>query len=313
LERLRRYSAPAVWGLLFVLILVLWWLGGWALPQYLAIGTTEKHGQFGDRFGAVNALFSALAFGGVLLALYLQWRDLQEQRDRLDRQNFETKFFQLLAIHNDIVTAIDLRGRGDAAVVATGRDCFRNFYDRKLKQAYCDVLARVVPHDVINVAYTDFFRRNRGDIGHYFQHLYHVLMFVDESSATEKKFYTDLLRAQLSTYEVALLFYHALSDSGHDLKPLVERYALLEHLSPDDLLAPAHANLYAEAAYGKLKAFAPSFDADLIYAFRRFPLRLSLAQSLPTQKPSDCPKKVCPTPCYKPPDVRRMPQRHEVR
>lgn len=48
---------------------------GWALfplAIYLAIRAWERRGQFGDAFGAVNALFSGLAFAGLFWALQLQ-------------------------------------------------------------------------------------------------------------------------------------------------------------------------------------------------------------------------------------------------
>ena len=49
----------------------------WLIPE---IGL---RGQFGDSFGAVNALFSGLAFAGLISALYLQRSELQLQREEL--------------------------------------------------------------------------------------------------------------------------------------------------------------------------------------------------------------------------------------
>ena len=46
-----------------------------------------------------------------------------------------------------------------------------------------------------------------------------------------KKFYAKTLRAQLSSQEVVLLMYNCLFDYGKDMKPLVEKYTLLKHLS----------------------------------------------------------------------------------
>jgi hypothetical protein len=43
----------------------------------------EDAGLFGDSFGAVNALFSALAFAAVFVALRLQRLDLEEQKKEL--------------------------------------------------------------------------------------------------------------------------------------------------------------------------------------------------------------------------------------
>jgi hypothetical protein len=43
----------------------------------------SKRGQFGDMFGAVNAFFTGLAFTGVVVAIYLQTRELALQRKEL--------------------------------------------------------------------------------------------------------------------------------------------------------------------------------------------------------------------------------------
>jgi uncharacterized membrane protein YccC len=43
----------------------------------------EKRGQAGDLFGSINALFSGLAFAGVIVAILLQREELQLQRDEL--------------------------------------------------------------------------------------------------------------------------------------------------------------------------------------------------------------------------------------
>lgn len=47
-------------------------------------------GQFGDMFGAVNALFSGLAFAGVIIAVILQKRELALQRRELIRLSRST-------------------------------------------------------------------------------------------------------------------------------------------------------------------------------------------------------------------------------
>jgi len=43
----------------------------------------EARGQFGDMFGAINALFSGLAFLGVVYAILLQKKELSLQREEL--------------------------------------------------------------------------------------------------------------------------------------------------------------------------------------------------------------------------------------
>lgn len=53
-------------------------------------GMAER-GQFGDLFGAVNALFSGLAFGGVIYAIFLQRNELSLQRRELELTRVELR------------------------------------------------------------------------------------------------------------------------------------------------------------------------------------------------------------------------------
>lgn len=57
----------------------------WALTFLLFFITeSSERGQFGDMFGAVNALFSGLAFAGLIITLILQKTELGLQRDELE-------------------------------------------------------------------------------------------------------------------------------------------------------------------------------------------------------------------------------------
>lgn len=57
-------------------------VGVWALSGYLLHANTDR-GTFGDMFGAVNALFSGLAFAGIIYTILLQRRELELQREEL--------------------------------------------------------------------------------------------------------------------------------------------------------------------------------------------------------------------------------------
>ena len=59
-----------------------------ALPIYLS---HEAKGQFGDSFGALNALFSGLAFAGIIYTIQLQRKELNYQREELRLTRFELK------------------------------------------------------------------------------------------------------------------------------------------------------------------------------------------------------------------------------
>ena len=101
-------------------------LGGILLSYCIAdkIGTSSdslnNRGLFGDSWGGVNALVSALAFAGVIVTLYLQNRDLNLQREemRLQReefarenetfkyQRFENLYYNMLNLQQKIVEGL---------------------------------------------------------------------------------------------------------------------------------------------------------------------------------------------------------------
>lgn len=245
----------------------------WGASGYFLYPESDR-GTFGDMFGAVNALFSGLAFAALIYTVLLQRYELSLQRKELEltraelqgqkqqmqaqaetlgAQRLENTFFQLLRVHNDIINAIDLVDP-QSKDVTKSRDCFRVFFKRyrNIFDPYVNEHPNEDALTQINSAYRLFYDRHQGEIGHYFRNLYHIIKFVKTSGIEEKKMYTNFVRAQLSSFELALLFYNCLSVMGRDkFKPLVEEFALLKTL-PDNLIInlTTHKPLYASSAFG---------------------------------------------------------------
>lgn len=70
--------------LLGIVVFVLWAFTPLATSWFAK--TPESAGETGDQFGSINALFSGLAFTGVVIAILLQREELQEQRRVLKLQ-----------------------------------------------------------------------------------------------------------------------------------------------------------------------------------------------------------------------------------
>jgi hypothetical protein len=64
---------------------------GVGVAVYFFLPDWPTRGQFGDLFGAVNALFSGLAFAGLIYAILLQREDLELQRKELEMTRQELK------------------------------------------------------------------------------------------------------------------------------------------------------------------------------------------------------------------------------
>lgn len=229
----------------------------------------ENWGAFGDFIGgSLNPFFSFLALIAILLTIIVQSRELnlstielsrsaaalKEQSKTLTVQNFENTFFQMVRLHNDIVNGIDLRAKG-GNITTQGRDCFEVFYEKRFSKEYGKKnteLSGAPFLEIAQSAYQEIFNKNQGEVGHYFRNLYTIIRYIDDSVVNEKKKYIRIIRAQLSSYEIALLFYNSLHSVGRErFKPLIERYELLENMDLGMLKNPPdHIPLYNYKAYG---------------------------------------------------------------
>lgn len=204
-------------GFSVLLIFGLFW---WGIDHW--ISDPNIRGVFGDKFGAVNALFSGLAFLGLIITLVFQQEELKLQRSELEQtreelssqrkefeiqnktlkyQQFESTLYSMMSLQQQIVSdlyydsSVEKYSRqvfGSQAqtnVVVKGRDLFRfSFVKQKFHYRY---------QDDTNVNTVDGFRKCLHDCGlgfylkreassyydHYFRHLYRIIKFIDSSDA----------------------------------------------------------------------------------------------------------------------------------
>ena len=183
-----------------------------------------------------------------------QKEQLRQQSETFALQQFENTFFSLLRTHGEIVNAMDLVDENNR--VTKSRDCFRVWHKRLSGLHAAHAVYPPGPEATLATVqdiYARFYKSHQAEVGHYFRHLYHIIKFVKLSAVPNKKQYTSLVRAQLSSYEHVFLFYNCLSEMGYaKFKSLVEEFALLENMPQELLLAPArHRPLYAPSAYGE--------------------------------------------------------------
>ncbi len=260
----------------------------WALTFFLFfISKSDERGQFGDMFGAVNALFSGLAFAGLIITLILQRRELELQRQELaltrkemedqttefEKQNetlkiqrFENTFFNMLSQFQEVVNSLSVRYmKFNTTYELIGRDTFKATFkevtvlvdipkDNQSHRSYrgmADTIKAVGLNGYCKSDIPTYF-------DHYFRLLYRILKFVKDTPLItefdDEYEYTSMLRAVLSRYELVWLYYNGLSDYGVEkLKPLIERYAMLKSLRDDLLVDGVDVGSYAESAYRKTR------------------------------------------------------------
>jgi uncharacterized membrane protein len=214
---------------------------GWSDQQ-------QDWGLFGDFVGGVlNPIFAFLSLLALLLTVILQNKEihqsheeLRKSNDTLQRQNFENTFFQMLRRFGDLISQAKIQPFGfmfnavNKPNAIEGRSAFRGFYNQ-LEQIYKREIDSDEPHSTQRTvhAYEEFYGEWHHELGHYFRTLYHIFTFIDRSSLpdAEKVIYANIIRAQLSSYELCLLFYNGIWGEGKvGFKPLIEKYGILKHI-----------------------------------------------------------------------------------
>lgn len=143
------------------------WVGSWFLID-LNIENPTNRGTFGDKFGAINSLFSGLAFLGLIITLLFQKEELELQRQELTetrkelegqkkefeeqnkimrRQSFENTLFNMLSLQQEIVNKLSFSG------IKNTLDLNTNFFggmEVKVIPEKIDILGRSVFEELYN-------------------------------------------------------------------------------------------------------------------------------------------------------------------
>jgi len=177
-------------------------------------------------------LFTGWAFAGAAFAFLQQWSDSRERDRERQLDYFEKRFYQMIESWRSLVRSfyVDdrINGIGDGL---SGRDLLKNITYRVENRWASIILERKDPLQDTIVIYKETFDRFEAELGAYFRLLYHVFRLVDNSALENKQEYTDLLRAEISSPELKLLAFNALTENGAKFMPLVRRYHLLKHMT----------------------------------------------------------------------------------
>jgi len=275
---------------LFTLLSVVF--GLWLLPLVLLFWEAPKGaGEAGDMFGSVTALFSGLAFAGLIAALFTQRQELITQRKELalqrkelelsrreyKLQRFENTLFAMIELFNGHVQSLERlpKGADNSTQPNKGRDVLVNYADELGNQIYTEPdystsfgyrRARRSLDEVLSKYDKAYIERFEQDVSPYFRLLYNTfrpiegaeLAFNDEglfdASANEElqQKYAKIVRAYFSTAEIRLLMFNCASQLGSDFLPWVKKYQLLKHLRREDAsLNPDLVYAHGAEAFGE--------------------------------------------------------------
>lgn len=209
-----------------------------------------------------------------------------EQSVTLKKQQFESTFFNSLNLFNEILKEISfiktenpdmfrfhLKGsRPEPKIeIYKGRESFKQIYE-ELRKIYSDVHYEYLQEklfqedapensisleisnndelEILNRSYKRLFDLYQSQLGHYFRTIYNIIERIHIENLENPKYYTNLFRAQISTYEHLLLFYNGISDYGKEnLKPLIDEFQFLDNLRIELLIDESHKKFYNSKAY----------------------------------------------------------------
>lgn len=246
-----------------------------ALALVFLLLPIQPVGNLGDGSSLVGSLFSALAFGGVVVAILLQRQELRLQRQELSmtreelagqkaqlaaqsrtmsRDLFESCFFQLLRLNRDCVDTMSAMFPG-ANHLLVGPHAFRQAAAHLTEQAHFEFNPEPTAVQISGLIATDFTKyclSPTSDFGHYFRNLYHVFAFVERSDLApeDKMQYARIIRAQMSTAELILLFANAQTQRGSAFTKFITKYALFKRAAWPDAWW-RYRRLFSSDAYGE--------------------------------------------------------------
>ena len=271
-------------------------VGGWLLLVGLYFyrfpgGLSERPadwGVFGDYLGGVlNPILAFASFIVVLVSLYESRIQAADERRARGIETLMTAFTGLIdriaeTVHDlryelTRVTPVGIAAASGSVDEVRGREAFRAMFQEALKSPYLhEAGAREAPSVERYAALMEKLDADWGyELGVYFRLLNHLFTFIDlaDLPLEERTRLANFARAQLSSYELSMLFYNSLWGEGRaTFKPLAEKYGLFKHLQPEHVLDVRDLEpgvLYEETAFAGFdrrmaiwKGIEPVLDAE---------------------------------------------------
>jgi hypothetical protein len=261
--RERRWTGITVATLAMLFIFYSYARHGASFASWLTgheVKSGQELGAWGDSFGALNVMISALAFCGILITLALQRRGLEEQAADQHRQRFDASFFELLRLQRearrDMVffntsqfeAARTARSYQTFSQATTGRLPASGAID-PIAAAVLEVHFQLISkgilgscsrHDLINAYMRYVHSASEATIAPYFRIIYSILdrLRADRILAPSEKIrYANLVRGQLSSAEILLLGINSLTPISADMRSLVAEFRMLKYLPNSSMRA----------------------------------------------------------------------------
>ncbi|WP_159513897.1 MULTISPECIES: putative phage abortive infection protein [Enterobacter] len=253
------------------------------IPQLFGDFDFSQTGTFGDSWGALTSVFSALGFVGVLWTLKTQndsIRRVEKENNRKEvndvRRDFENSFFNMLNLLQVIINDMKVKNKITKEVKAEGRGIFLYFFKAFKSEMKRNGHYRVSNDDsdqfkfhmagVIGKQYCQHFQDKSQNLSHYYRFLFNTFKFIDDAEIDNesKKKYANILRSQISNYELIMLFYNSLSIDGEKFRYYFAKYEILDNLPVYKLVYKNHVVLVDKKCWGDNKIALELFGGPIL-------------------------------------------------
>ncbi|MDT3426086.1 hypothetical protein J2Z22_001606 [Paenibacillus forsythiae] len=193
-------------------VVILWVLLG--TVAYFLSDNWVNRGTFGDMFGSINALVSALAFAGLLYTIHLQREDLSIQRKSFDNQLKELQHQVENTKKQLEITKYQSYQETLKYLFEVKAKAIENIkyykWDEEIRQLkversgndFLDLFNRLEESEIGK------FDREKYNLPRYFQIYKNILQFIIEADVSheQRKNLQDILNIEISDSEVCLLY-----------------------------------------------------------------------------------------------------------
>ena len=162
----------------------------------------------------------------VFIELRKQFGDILKKVSQICKDN-KCKLSEMQLV--DIAFTLLLFGIGDSTKEIVDRLLYR--YEDK------DTMDIIISEFSFEDACESKYDGHQSRLGHYFRHLYQIVSFVDKApylKSDDKKAFIKIIRAQMSTFELAIFFVNALSTFGRPWwegkRNLIVEYELIKNI-----------------------------------------------------------------------------------
>lgn len=218
---------------------------------YMVQNSEADRGTFGDMFGFANAVFTGLSIVGLLYTILLQRKDINIQRDELSKQNevtyiqnFESTFFQMIALYNNFLENLT---RG----VTKGRTILRAISERITGDMRDHVVLNgKIDLEVCRRLFSRTYNLYGSEMEHHMRIIISIIELIDTTQRIDKMKYVRILKANLSLDDLTLIYYGIIYKENFRIKNLIEKYPVFEDIENQNI-DPSIAQYYSSNVYRK--------------------------------------------------------------